>query len=299
MITLEEFLKEEATEVDPWDYLEFFINQYPVDFDKVYTTKLEGSPEVPYKWKVTKVEIAPSRTPSELLAKYSRKVGSIYINPEKPSQSLKSNSILDPWDYLELVIAYGNLVTRKTLTMAETKLLKEGFPMSKYIGLKFPIEFKQVPYKYVPAKGNYIKQLVALSLQTRILHLPAPIRANSYIFRFKHEDRAKVCARFKKLYKEQDYYSLVNYFKLDEVPEPIEPLDTPIKVVLYVGTEQSGLAKPGDLSDWHSYLKANTKSLYKTNYAKWMYGLVGLTKDELLEIPCDKKFKPFYITLEL
>ena len=76
-----QFLEENATEANPWDYLEFFILNYPVEFDKVYSINEPGSPKAPYKWIPVQVE-AVKEAPIENLIQFSKTTGVICVPKE-------------------------------------------------------------------------------------------------------------------------------------------------------------------------------------------------------------------------
>lgn len=78
---LSQFMANNATEVNPWDYLEFFIMNYPVDFGKVYNVSEPGSPKAPYKWMPIHVEeVIPA--PIDILVGFSKEVGIICVPKE-------------------------------------------------------------------------------------------------------------------------------------------------------------------------------------------------------------------------
>lgn len=78
---LSQFMASNATDANPWDYLEFFIKSYPVEFDKVYSQQEPGSPRPPYKWLPVQIE-SVKPTPVEVLVEFSKNIGVICVPKE-------------------------------------------------------------------------------------------------------------------------------------------------------------------------------------------------------------------------
>lgn len=86
---INQYMAQQSNEANPWDYLEFFIKSYPVEFDKVYTTSEPGSPRPPYKWANVHLEEVDS-VPIEVLVAVSKQEGVICVPRKEIITSLST-----------------------------------------------------------------------------------------------------------------------------------------------------------------------------------------------------------------